>query len=67
LVYGSNGWIRTQFIDILKSKNINFVAGISRSDDESTLIKEIDILKPTHIISFIGRTHGMIENKNIQQ
>lgn len=63
LVYGSNGWIGQQFIDILKSKNIKFVEGKSRVDNYSDLFKEIHLLHPTHIISFIGRTHGKIGNK----
>jgi 3,5-epimerase/4-reductase len=63
LVYGSRGWIGTQFIDILKNNNIDYNEGLSRSDDEITLIKEIDDIKPTHIVSFIGRTHGMIDHQ----
>ena len=63
LVYGSNGWIGQQFIDILKSKNINFIEGKSRVDNYSDLFNEINLLHPTHIISFIGRTHGKIGNK----
>jgi dTDP-glucose 4,6-dehydratase len=63
LIYGSNGWIGQQFIDILKSKNINFVEGKSRVDNYSDLFKEIHLLHPTHIVSFIGRTHGKIGNK----
>jgi len=63
LVYGSNGWIGQQFIDILKSKNINYIEGKSRVDNYSELLKEIHLLHPTHIISFIGRTHGKIGNK----
>jgi len=63
LVYGSNGWIGQQFIDILKSKNVNYVEGKSRVDNYSELFKEIHLLHPTHIISFIGRTHGKIGNK----
>jgi 3,5-epimerase/4-reductase len=63
LVYGSNGWIGSQFIDILKGNDIDFFTGRSRVDDEKDLIKEIDEIKPTHVISFIGRTHGKIGNK----
>ena len=33
LVYGSQGWIGNQFIDILKNKNIDFIAGKSRVDN----------------------------------
>ena len=60
LVYGSKGWIGEQFIQILKNKNISFVEGKSRVDNDKKLSLEIDDVKPTHIVSFIGRTHGKI-------
>jgi 3,5-epimerase/4-reductase len=63
LVYGSKGWIGNQFIEILKSKNANFYTGESRLDNNDTLIQEIDDIKPTHIITFTGRTHGDIDGK----
>lgn len=62
LVYGSNGWIGNQFIEILKENNILFECGKSRCDDLKELEKEIDLINPTNIISFIGRTHGNIGN-----
>ncbi len=62
LVYGSNGWIGSQFINILKNNNIDYFCGIARCDDETYLKNEIDLIKPSHIISFIGRTYGMIDN-----
>ena len=63
LVYGSQGWIGNQFIQILKQNNIFFIEGKSRVDNEIELLKEITIVNPTHIVSFIGRTHGKINNK----
>lgn len=63
LVYGSKGWIGNQFIEILKSKNVDFYTGESRLDNNETLIKEIDEIKPSHIITFTGRTHGEIDGK----
>ena len=63
LVYGSKGWIGNQFIDILEKNEIKFSCGKSRVDDKIQLLKEIEKEKPTHIISFIGRTHGKIEEK----
>jgi 3,5-epimerase/4-reductase len=64
LIYGSNGWIGSQFIELLNSKNISYIQGKSRTDNYDTLIKEIEDFKPTHIVSFIGRTHGKISDKN---
>lgn len=66
LIYGSNGWIGHQFINLLRknySETINFVEGIERCNDIENIKTEIDNEKPTHIISFIGRTHGVINEK----
>jgi dTDP-glucose 4,6-dehydratase len=63
LIYGSKGWIAGQFINILKKTTIVYVEGKSRVDNESELIKEIQNISPTHVISFIGRTHGKINNE----
>ena len=63
LVYGSNGWIGGQFISILVENNIDFVSGKSRADNEIDLEKEIKEVYPTHVVSFIGRTHGTIGDK----
>jgi len=65
LIYGSNGWIGNIFKNIMKKNNINFYCGKSRADCKSTLIEEINNINPTHVISFIGRTHGTIDNKKI--
>jgi len=63
LVYGANGWIGSQFIELLENKNISFVKGVSRVDDELDVKRELCKVEPTHIISFIGRTHGAIGDK----
>jgi len=64
LIYGSNGWIGNQFIEILKENQIKYFSGKSRVDNNLELLKEIEDVSPTHIVSFIGRTHGTINNKN---
>ena len=63
LVYGSKGWIGQQFIDILKSTNTEYVSGTSRADDYENVLDEIISTKPSHVVSFIGRTHGKIGDK----
>ena len=63
LIYGSKGWIGQQFIEILNKNNIKYSNGQCRVDNRSDLINEIDFIKPTHIISLIGRTHGKIDDK----
>lgn len=63
LVYGSKGWIGNQFIQILKKNHIFYTEGCSRVDNEIELSKEIQNADPTHVVSFIGRTHGKIDDK----
>jgi dTDP-glucose 4,6-dehydratase len=63
LLYGSNGWIGKQFLELLLSNNINVVCGTSRVDNINELIDEINTVMPTHVVSFIGRTHGVIDGK----
>jgi dTDP-4-dehydrorhamnose reductase len=58
LVYGSNGWIGKMFIDILIKNDINYIEGMARADNIIQVSSEIELYQPTHIISFIGRTHG---------
>ncbi len=63
LLFGSNGWIGKQFIEVLKKNKINFICGNSRINNLQDVKKEINTVSPTHIISFIGRTHGTIDDK----
>jgi len=63
LVYGSKGWIGNQFIQILKKNHILYVEGCSRVDNEIELSKEIKNADPTHVVSFIGRTHGKVDDR----
>lgn len=63
LVYGANGWIGKQFVQVLNDHHIKFATGASRVDNYDTLLAEITTLKPTHVVSFIGRTHGKIGEK----
>lgn len=63
LVYGHKGWIGQQFINILKDKNIDYILGNSRVDNINDVLNELNTYKPSHVISFIGRTHGTINDK----
>ena len=63
MVYGHKGWIGQQFINILDAKKTNYILGNSRVDNIDTLLQELNEQKPTHVISFIGRTHGTIDTK----
>lgn len=64
LVYG-RGWIGEQFINLLQKENINYVLGTSRCDNKETLIQEIESVKPSHVVSFIGRTWGITEDGKV--
>ena len=63
LIYGGKGWIGSQFIKLLDNKQTEYYVGESRADDTNSLTNEIDSINPTHVISFIGRTHGKIGEK----
>ena len=63
LVYGANGWIGSQFIKLLEDKCVDHVAGAARADDYHVLLEEVTRVQPTHVVSFIGRTHGSIGEK----
>ena len=63
LIYGSKGWIGNQFVELMKNKKVDFTEGKSRADDKVALLKELDEVSPTHVVSFIGRTHGQIGDK----
>lgn len=63
LIYGSNGWIGKQIIDILMEKNYKYIEGKSRVDNKEDVEKEIKEVNPTHIFCLIGRTYGKIDNK----
>lgn len=63
LIYGSNGWIGQQFKKIIHKTGLEVYCGKSRVDNVLKITKEIDDIQPTHVISFIGRTHGTIGSK----
>jgi dTDP-4-dehydrorhamnose reductase len=62
LIYGSRGWIGGLFMNYVKTDpSITVFEGKCRIDSDE-LINEILFTNPTHIISFIGRTHGTLES-----
>jgi len=63
LIYGANGWIGQQFYSIISSQEHECIKGVSRVDNEHDVMKELDEHSPTHVVSFIGRTHGKIDKK----
>lgn len=63
LIYGGNGWIGSQVIDFLLKLDHKVVKGEARAENMNDLEQEIKNINPTHIMSFIGRTHGQIGDK----
>ena len=66
LVYGHKGWIGHMFVKLLsKLDNCRVILGKSRVDNDD-VEKEIKKVRPTHILSTIGRTHGVHNGKVIK-
>ncbi len=63
LLFGKNGWIGNQLYDLLINKNKDVVIANQRAENYKELEEEIKTVNPTHIISLIGRTHGVIGDK----
>jgi 3,5-epimerase/4-reductase len=60
LIYGTNGWIGNKVFQLLQNdSNIEAISGNSRVDNIQTIEAEIKEIKPTHVLSFIGRTNGV--------
>ena len=60
LLYGANGWIGGQFVTLLEKEGVDYAVGKKRlgDDPDGTIEEEILSVSPTHVASFIGRTHG---------
>jgi dihydrodipicolinate reductase len=41
LIYGAKGWIGSQFVEIVKKADIEYVEGISRIDDVENWSKRL--------------------------
>jgi len=67
LIYGSGGWIGSMFITFIKENynNIIVIKGTSRIEDTHSVSIEIAACEPTNVISFNGRTHGTVDEKEI--
>jgi len=54
---------RGQFVNVLEKNHIVYAKGKLRVDNIDDIQTEIVDVSPTHVISFIGRTHGKIDEK----
>ena len=67
LLFGGRGWIGRKVYDLLIVQGIEVDIATSRADDRESVEKEIDTYgcNITHVMSFIGRTHGTYEGNKI--
>ena len=66
LIFGGNGWIGTKVYQLLQKEGYEVYKSKCRAEDIDSIEKEIDQLENiTHIMSFIGRTHGVYEGQTI--
>lgn len=65
LIFGGKGWIGSMMIDLLKKENLKYNISELRLDNTEEIEKQIVEIKPTHIMCFIGRTHGVYEGETI--
>jgi dTDP-4-dehydrorhamnose reductase len=66
LLFGANGWIGSQMVHLLESRNIHVIKATCRADNMEDVRQEV-FNNPTitHVMSFIGRTHGVYNSKII--
>ena len=67
LVFGGEGWIGKQLVALLQThpKIAKVILSTVRPQHLASLKKELDEIRPTHVASTIGRTHGKIDGKVI--
>jgi nucleoside-diphosphate-sugar epimerase len=66
LLYGANGWIGNQVYNMLVSMGIKVEKSKCRADNYDMVESEINLINGlTHVMSFIGRTHGVYEGEVI--
>lgn len=66
LVFGSNGWIGSKVVKLLEELNVTVISSKCRANDLNAVENEINSISVvTHIMSFIGRTHGIVDGNVI--
>jgi len=62
LLYGANGWIGNQVYNLLVNMGIKVDKSTCRADNYKMVENEINLKNGlTHVMSFIGRTHGIYD------
>jgi len=66
LLYGANGWIGSKVYNLLTEMGIKVIKSKCRADNYDDVENEINSIDGlTHVMSFIGRTHGKYNNNII--
>lgn len=62
LIYGSKGWIGQKYCEFARKPSIagkvQIVCGEARANDADAVVREMDRVRPSHVVCIIGRTHG---------
>ena len=62
LVYGHNGWIGKMICSMLQKKEVEYIMSKCRANNLKDVEQEIIDSEVTHVMSFIGRTHGTTDD-----
>jgi len=63
LICGQHGWIGGQMCGYLDAaEDVEWVGATTRANNKAEFEKELQEVQPTHVMSFIGRTHGATED-----
>ena len=65
LIYGHGGWIGEMMCNILRDKKLEVVFSKVRANNKEFVEKELLAVLPTHVMSFIGRTHGTTDDGKV--
>ena len=63
LIFGHGGWIGSMMCKLLDTQSLEYVRSSVRANNIEKVEEEIKVVRPTHVMSFIGRTHGTHNNK----
>ena len=65
LIFGGRGWLGGMFISAATAAGHTIIEAQTRADSHRAVRDEIIRSMATHVISFIGRTHGTYEGEHI--
>ena len=63
LVFGGKGYVGSILCRTFHQQRIRYILAESRAEDTGEVRKELERVRPTHVVSAIGRTFGMVDGK----